>query len=113
MRGSAVRSVLHSAAHGALPLMAHPHRWAARHVMQIVKPFLSVVCGLVLIAMIYLLALPPFCAWCERRGISGDLLGIIEPNYQRVVDHVPWLQDYYTFCDAWRRTSEPPDVGLE
>jgi hypothetical protein len=27
MRGSAITSVLHSDTCGALPLMAHPHRW--------------------------------------------------------------------------------------
>ena len=30
MRASAFRSILYLGAHGALPLMAHPHRWAVK-----------------------------------------------------------------------------------
>ena len=64
-------------------------------------------------ALVYLLAFPPLCALIERRGIYSDCLASLEPNYQTVATYLPWLSDYYSFCDVYRRSSEPPDVGLE
>ena len=77
------------------------------------KPFPSVVCGLVFVAMAYVFVLPPLSAWIERRGIYLDWLTSIEPDYQTIATKIPWLDDYYSFCDVFRRTSEPSDVGLE
>jgi hypothetical protein len=79
--------------------------------MRAPKPFWSVACGLVLIAMAYAFVFPPLAAWIERRGIYSDWLARLEPDYQTVATHLPWLSDYYNFCEVYRRTSEPPDIG--
>jgi hypothetical protein len=77
------------------------------------KPYVSAACGLAFVAVGYLLAFPPLCAWIERRGIHSDWLAKLEPNYQAITTSLPWLSDYYSFCLVYTRTSEPPDVGLE
>ena len=81
--------------------------------MRIQKPFLSGACGLVIVAMLYVFVFPPLAAWIERRGVYSDSLARLEPDYQAVATHLPWLSDYYNFCQVYRRSSEPPDVGLE
>ena len=61
-----------------------------------------------MLVVFYIFAFPPLVAWTERKGVYSEWIEMLEPDYQTVATHLPWLSDYYNFCLVYQRSLDPP-----